>query len=340
MNSTKVNFLASSDEVMSFNKPTATPSLSVPPSTLPTASLGPTHVSQPVTLLINFDTYSSVSLSWKITTIDGELVKSSSMGTYTPFDGDEVTETFDLALGGEYIFAVYDSVGDGICCDKGQGFVAIYFGTEIVRDKVLLWQPGDFGTGNSQPFTVSLKSTFVISPSPTATPTLSPAPTITVAPTISSVDVIVLIQFDRYVPRLYLNVLLAASNDSQFSNIRYPQDIGFKIVSTGGTVFVEEQTGSFYSYPEKSLFNRTYSLPMAQDYSLTISDSKGDGRKFFNDIIRQSPHFLTFVLFFKFAVPTAMDTWSFISRKFQKTEFSSCWTVIFITSDKGTFFRQ
>lgn len=208
VNSTKVNFLASPDEVMSFNKPTTAPSLSFPPSALPTVSLGPTQVMQPVTLLINFDTYSSVSLSWKISTIDGELVTSAPMGTYTPFDGDEVTETFDLILGDEYVFSVFDSVGDGICCDKGQGFVAIYFGTEILRDKVLLWQPGDFGAGNSQPLTVSLKSTFVISPSPTATPTLSPAPTITVAPTLSLVDIIVQIQFDRYVRRQLIPVLL------------------------------------------------------------------------------------------------------------------------------------
>jgi hypothetical protein len=98
---------------------------------------------------------------------------------------------------------VYDTVGDGICCDKGQGFLAIYFGTEIVRDKVLLWEPGDFGSGRSQPLTVSLKSTFVISPSPTVTPTLSPSPTKTVAPTFSLVDVIVQIQFDRYVTQLH-----------------------------------------------------------------------------------------------------------------------------------------
>ena len=74
----------------------------------------------------------------------------------------------------------------------------------------------------------------------------------------------------------------------------YPKDIGFTIASTSGTVFVEEQTGSFYSFPSKSFFNQTYSLPMAEEFVLTISDSKGDGRKSCESVVSifsTFPHF-------------------------------------------------
>ena len=70
---------------------------------------------------------------------------------------------------------------------------------------------------------------------------------------------------------------------------RYPQDIGFTIMSPSGTVFVDEQTGSFSSSTATSLYNKTYSLPMSESYVLTVTDSKGDGRKSLNDVSQQPP---------------------------------------------------
>jgi hypothetical protein len=176
--------------------PTMSPTYTIAPSMIPTLSSMPTNVLQNVTLLINFDTFSSVSLSWRIIRSDGKVVKEIKAGTYGPFDGDIITEEMVLELDGIYVFTIRDDTGDGICCNAGDGYAAIYFGTNSSANEVLLYDRGDFQYERSQLFTVSRKATFVATQSPSSTPTSSNAPSASLAPTSTTVDVIVEIQFD------------------------------------------------------------------------------------------------------------------------------------------------
>ena len=201
-----VEFVASRDSVLLLDHPTANPSTTLFPSSTPTNSPRPTGVMQPVTLLINFDTYSSVTLSWEITTVDGNVVKKAPIGTYTPFDGDVVAETFNLQSGGKYVFSVLDSDADGICCTTGDGYLALFWGDTVNRDRVLFWDSGEFGAGRSQQFRVSLRSTFALTPAPIDSPSGSPAPTSTAAPSHLLVDVVVEFHFDRSVPLHFFRI--------------------------------------------------------------------------------------------------------------------------------------
>lgn len=183
--------------VFAIDPPTTSPTSTNPPSTTPTLTSMPTNVLQNVTLEINFDTYSSVSVSWRLARVDGKVIKEAPLGTYGPFDGDAITEEFALELGGTYLFTIHDNQGDGICCKTGEGHAAIYFGTNSSTDEVLLYDRGDFLYERSQFFTVSSNDTFVATQSPTAAPTSSNVPTTSISPSNAAmVDVIVVIQFD------------------------------------------------------------------------------------------------------------------------------------------------
>jgi hypothetical protein len=175
---------------------TAPPSKSWPPSFSPTMTNSPTLSKQIVTVLINFDTYSSVTLSWRIanTNTQIEIVKEVPQGTYTPFDGDQVIETVELDLNHIYVFSIVDR--NGLCCDTGNGYAAVFFGDSVNASNVLVWDDGDFEFSRSQLFTVSPNATFERTLSPSRSPTSSPAPTMTAAPSIPLVDIVIRFNFD------------------------------------------------------------------------------------------------------------------------------------------------
>jgi len=59
--------------------------------------------------------------SWSIfSEATGEIVQSSG-----PIAGNTLTETTISLLAGLYTFVIYDSYGDGICCDYGEGWVSL-----------------------------------------------------------------------------------------------------------------------------------------------------------------------------------------------------------------------
>jgi hypothetical protein len=190
-------FNAATVGAFAFAFPTTSPSGSYAPSSMPSLTGMPSGVLQTITLLINFDTYSSIAVSWLVSTPDGKVVKQAPKGTYGPFDGDVVTETIVLELGRDYIFTIRDDGGDGICCNAGEGYVEIYFGTDLSVDEVLLYDLGDFVYGRSQYFKVSSDATFVVTQPPSAAPSISQAPSLSIFPSSAPVDVIVEIQFDR-----------------------------------------------------------------------------------------------------------------------------------------------
>jgi hypothetical protein len=154
----------------------------------------PTISKQIVTVLINFDTYSSVTVSWRISNTQIEIVKEVPRGTYTPFDGDQAIETVELELNRVYVFSIIDR--DGLCCDTGNGYAAVFFGDSVNASDVLVWDDGDFEFSRSQLFTVSSNATFERTLSPSHAPTKSPAPTMTSAPTVPLVNIVIRLNLD------------------------------------------------------------------------------------------------------------------------------------------------
>merc|ERR1739847_181535 len=71
----------------------------------------------------------------------------------------------------EYVFTIYDSWGDGICCGYGSGAYSVTVNGETVKDGA------EFGSSESTAFEVSG------GPSPTKAPTGAPTKTPTKAPT-------------------------------------------------------------------------------------------------------------------------------------------------------------
>ncbi len=76
-------------------------------------------ISGDLKLSLTFDDYPE-EISWIIKDTQGVTVASKS---YSPseFDGSTVVETIDDLVLGEYIFTIFDSSGDGICCVYGKG---------------------------------------------------------------------------------------------------------------------------------------------------------------------------------------------------------------------------
>ncbi|MEM7106304.1 MAG: PKD domain-containing protein [Bacteroidota bacterium] len=76
-----------------------------------------------VILQLGLDNYPQET-SWDITDENGNVVASSN-GTYAGIpDGTVITETACLD-DGCYVFNIYDTYGDGICCSWGQGYYSL-----------------------------------------------------------------------------------------------------------------------------------------------------------------------------------------------------------------------
>ncbi|WP_206538651.1 T9SS type A sorting domain-containing protein [Aquimarina pacifica] len=87
-----------------------------------TTSDGPSEDCEPagdLTLSITLDNYPEET-SWTITNDGGTTVASASYSSSNP-DGSTVTETISGLTSGSYVFTLFDSYGDGICCSYGIG---------------------------------------------------------------------------------------------------------------------------------------------------------------------------------------------------------------------------
>lgn len=186
---TNRSFTVSEENLLPFELPTN------PPSDLTSK----TATKQNVTVLINFDTYSSVEIFWRILKVGAASnvrVHEVLFGTYTPFDGDAVTDVVTLELDEDYIFEIYDVKGDGICCSTGEGYIEIYFGTELSVNGLLMFDRGDFGFFGSQNFTVATDATISVTESPSTAPSSSVSPSGSASPTVPMIDIVIQIQLD------------------------------------------------------------------------------------------------------------------------------------------------
>jgi hypothetical protein len=172
--------------------PNMSPTFSQIPTELPTQTSFPTGDPQVVTLFIQLDTYSSVDISWDISTPDGRLIKRVRRGAYNPFEHRNVTEVITLEQDAEYVFSIHDEGGDGICCESGYGYMAIYYGRERTPKNLLLYDRGDFAYDHNQSFVVAkpVSSTPSVYPSP-----FSITPSSSITPTSTVIEIIIQLRF-------------------------------------------------------------------------------------------------------------------------------------------------
>merc|ERR1712194_344633 len=182
---------------------------------------------------------------------------------------------------GEYNFTITDSVGDGICCgiNGNGGYILKVDGTEVACG-------GDFGSGETQTFTVSAQPT--APKSPAALPT---APTCSYSSDASDVP--------SYIPSLPLKNPSSNPSVASFVNPSFipsfsPLDSCLRFGNK--TVVLELKTDTYpgetawdiknssgdkvYDGSEYSMNNETHLIDMCLapgEYNFTITDSFGNG---------------------------------------------------------------
>lgn len=100
-----------------------------------------------VDLSIVFDNFPG-DISWDVTESEGATVVASGDNYDTSF----ANTTLDVALalgGGDYIFNMYDSYGDGLCCNEGSGGYSLSIGGNLFYTS-----NGQFGSFDSIAFSV------------------------------------------------------------------------------------------------------------------------------------------------------------------------------------------
>jgi hypothetical protein len=101
---------------------------------------------------------------WSLMDSAGTVIASQPTGTFLTVGGF-VSRTVFVA-GGEYIFEMTDSFGDGICCDLGIGEFTI----TVNGEPVAIGGNGDFGD--------VIQETFDVVDAPTSAPTIVPTITL------------------------------------------------------------------------------------------------------------------------------------------------------------------
>ena len=126
----------------------------------------------PVRLDITFDEYPS-EIGWSIRLGEAIIMEKPVGSLDTP---GLVQERIKLRPG-SYVFQIFDTFGDGICCRFQNGNYKIY-AEETGGDLLLASSDGQFGSGETQPFSVPASVTTGIWPTGSTPPTLSAPPTV------------------------------------------------------------------------------------------------------------------------------------------------------------------
>ena len=92
-------------------------------------------------LNITFDDYPGET-TWQVADPDGNVLFDGDGGT-----GDPISENICVCPG-DYVFTIFDSFGDGICCNYGQGSY------EMVLNGTVLFSGGEFGAESVHEFTI------------------------------------------------------------------------------------------------------------------------------------------------------------------------------------------
>ena len=145
---------APSNFLCNANAPTPSAPSPTPTAADPTAS----GESIEVTVAIQLDLYPQ-EIGWRIDRIGLTVdeVAHFPAGIYKNPGALEV-ETVLVETGGLYSFTIYDVVGDGMCCESGEGAYQVSLGTTDISDKsaIIIRSKGDFESGMMHIFLASL----------------------------------------------------------------------------------------------------------------------------------------------------------------------------------------
>jgi len=136
-----------------------------------------------------------------------------------------------------YIFEIQDSFGDGICCANGNGFVYIYLGTTPKRDRVILFDDGNFGFGRQQSFNASDTGLLGFTSFPSNSPSTSLTPSQSAQPSRSSVLISVWIQLNVFAISISWEIIRKVDREVIFSVS--PGSYGVPLARVNQTLSVE-----------------------------------------------------------------------------------------------------
>ena len=181
-----------------------------PPDYFNCSALNATLTLTPVTLLLHFDTY-PVQTGWRLRVQGGRTIKRVDEGDYGPFVGENITTTVLVPYNENITFTLYDSNGDGMCCENGQGFAILYWGSVPDDDQILVYDTGDFRFSRSWDFVSLANQTFALTMVP------SPVPSVTPAPSETEVDITVEILLDSFAHEVGWEIVDAVTSEAVFT---------------------------------------------------------------------------------------------------------------------------
>jgi len=227
-------------------------------SLVPSASSAPSQGLFPITIAVQFDQWASETGFSISSVLDGKVLREWSPGSFVE-PNQRFVETVQLPYNSEVIFKLIDSGGDGFCCVYGDGSVTIFSGNDATDESAVI----ESKTGE---FQSELSFSFRVGPPPTSPPTvtsvptasntnsISGHPTFSSPPSVLSLEVTVVVQFDKY-----------------------SAETGWFIDSADGTKNYVARPLGYYENEPSGKAVETIKLPQGLSYRFKIIDLFGDG---------------------------------------------------------------
>jgi hypothetical protein len=192
-----------------------------------------------VVIEVTYDNFPSET-GWSLMNSPGTLIISQPTGSFTTAFATDSRTAF--VTGGEYIFEMTDTFGDGICCEFGIG----EFKITVNGEPVVVGDNGDFGD--------AIQETFDVVEAPAITPTIAPTSAPTSIPTSA--------------PTANNEVVIEVTHDN------IPSETGWSLMNSAGTLIVGQLTGSFTTVGG-TVAKTAFVTEGA--YTFEITDTFGDG---------------------------------------------------------------
>ena len=226
-------------------------------SMVPSASSAPSRGLFPITIAVQLDQWATET-GFSISSLDGNVLHEWPPGSFVE-PSQRFVETVQLPYESEVVFKVIDSGGDGFCCIYGDGSVTIFAGNDAADEAAVI-------ESKNGEFQSELSFSFRVGPPPTSAPTvtsiptasntnsISGSPTSSSQPSVRSLDVTVVVQFDKY-----------------------PAETAWFIDSADGTQNYVARPLGYYQSNQSGKAVETFTLPEGLNYRFKIIDLFGDG---------------------------------------------------------------